>query len=984
MISKVLNRLGKINPWHFLWISILISIILGLIFNTIQSYLWWGFLSGDLLLIGVIDGFFVPLLVAPVIIYFVRRNAELEKLTKDLQITILKVKESEGKKLRESQALYRSIVEDQSEFINRFLPDFTVLFVNEAACRYFNMSRDEFVGRNFLYLLPPEDQIRLKELLFSLTPENPSAEIEHRVIAPDGSICWQKWTNRALFDGNGNLVQFQAVGRDITRIKQTEVALRESEEMYRILFENATIGIGNAELDGTLIAYNAAILAPGGYTREDIAKIKNMSELYFDIAERDKIIDIARRQGFLDQYPVKFRRKNGTPYDSLLSLRFVKYKGRTCTQAMVEDVTEKRKAEEALQKSEKRYRELFEDSPISIMEMNMSGIKKYLDSLRARGITDFRKFFGNNIEAVRECMALIKVLDMNRATLDLFNAETGQELTENFNKIFDPDSFNFLKDDLVALAEGRRLHEHESVGRTLKGEKIYVFLKWQLVPGFEETLSRLIVSLIDMTRSKELENSLKESEARLRKLSDNLPYGLVYQIDSGEDGHQRRFSYISAGVEQLHGITVTEAMKDAMTIYGQIIEEDRQRLAEEEAFALANMLPFKIEARVQLPSGEIRWRFFSSAPRRFTDNHLLWDGVEIDITERKQLEHSLRESEDRFRIALSNSPIVIFNQDKNLRYTWVYNPRGFSADDVIGKTDSDFYDIESVDHLIEIKRRVLESGTAIKKEVRLKRGNETFYYDCMFEPLYDSDGNIKGINGVAIDVTKRKEDEELIRSYQHQLGRLISQLTTVEERSKRNIAVDLHDNIGQTLACANMMLGELHKSSAGDISKTIDEVRRLIEEIIRYTRSLTFELGNPLLYEIGLEVALERLGKDFQNKHGLKFSFEDDKQPKPLKDNISILLFQSVRELTTNVVKHARAQSLTISLARKDNMIEISVKDDGTGFVAADIKEEFITKSGFGIFSIRERMKHIGGSISISSEPGARTKVTLTAPLNTG
>jgi|GEM_PF-6010255 len=983
MIKRLLNKLKTINPWHFLWISVLISIILGLILNTIQSYLWWGFLSVDLLLIGVIDGLFVPLLVAPVVIYFVRRNAELEKLTKELQIEILKVKQSEGNTVRQSEALYRSIVEDQTEFINRFLPDFTVIFLNGAACRYFNISLDEFIGRNFLYLLPPEDQIRLKELLFSLTPENPSADIEHQIIAPDGSICWQQWTNRALFDSNRNLVQFQAVGRDITRIKQAEAALRDSEEMYRILFEHAPIGIGNAELDGTLIAYNDAILAPGGYTREDIANIKNMSELYFDVAEREKIINIARRQGFLDQYPVKFRRKNGTPYDSLLSLRFIRYKDRIFTQAMVEDVTEKSKAEEALQKSEQRYRELFEDSPISIMEMDMNGIKKYLDSLRAQGVTDFRKFFGNNMVAVRECMALIKIRDMNRATLDLFKAETTHELTENFNNIFDPESYNFLQQDMVALAEGRSWHEHESVGRTLKGDKIHVSMKWHLVSGFEEVLSRVIVSLIDITKSKELENSLRENEERLRKLSDSVPGGLVYQIDSGKDGRQRRFSYMSAGVEQLHGITVTEAQNDAMSVYGQIIEKDRHRVAEEEAFALAHMAPFKTEARVQLPSGEIRWRFFSSAPRRLPDNHLVWDGIEIDITDRKELEYSLRESENRFRMALLNSPIVIFNQDMNLRYTWIYNPHGYLMDDVIGKSDADFYDIESSDQLIEIKRCVIESAVPVRKEVRLRRGSRIFYYDSIFEPLYDYDGNMTGISGVAIDVTKRKEDEDLIKSYQDQLSRLISQLSTVEQREKRNIAVDLHDNIGQTLACANMMLGQLHKSAAGGTRERMDEIRRLIEQTIRYTRSLTFELGNPLLYEIGIEVALERLGRDFQRKHGLKFSFQDDRQPKPLQNDARILLFQSIRELLTNVAKHADARSVTISLARKDNMIEAAVQDDGTGFNDSAIRDKLFVDSGFGIFSIRERMKHIGGAINISSEPGAGTRVTLTAPLKT-
>jgi PAS domain S-box-containing protein len=134
------------------------------------------------------------------------------------------------------------------------------------------------------------------------------------------------------------------------------------------------------------------------------------------------------------------------------------------------------------------------------------------------------------------------------------------------------------------------------------------------------------------------EEALRDEETRLRILSDSLPMGLVYQIDSGEDGQQRRFSYISAGVEQLHGLTVNEVLDNASKIYGQVFEEDIRLVAEREALALANMTPFSAEVRLRLPSGEIRWRLFTSAPRRLANNHLVWDGVEIDITEQKRIE----------------------------------------------------------------------------------------------------------------------------------------------------------------------------------------------------------------------------------------------------------------------------------------------------------------------------------------------------------
>jgi PAS domain S-box-containing protein len=149
--------------------------------------------------------------------------------------------------------------------------------------------------------------------------------------------------------------------------------------------------------------------------------------------------------------------------------------------------------------------------------------------------------------------------------------------------------------------------------------------------------------------------ALQESEAQLRTLSDNLPGGIVYQVDFGEDGRQRRFRYISAGVEQLHGIKVVEALSDATTIYGQVVEEDRHLLAEREAFALANMTPFSSEVRIRSLSGEIRWVLLASSPRLLSDNHLVWDGIEIDITSRKLAEEDLKHALEELHKSLGGT-----------------------------------------------------------------------------------------------------------------------------------------------------------------------------------------------------------------------------------------------------------------------------------------------------------------------------------------
>lgn len=143
------------------------------------------------------------------------------------------------KRLREAEARYRGVVEDQTELICRFKPDWTLTFVNEAYCRYFGKSRGEFMGRSFMSLIPSELREEVAECLGSLSPKRPFGTIEHQVTATSG-LRWQQWTNRAIFDSAGGLAEFQAVGRDITERKEAEL---ERERMVEALKEK------NADLE---------------------------------------------------------------------------------------------------------------------------------------------------------------------------------------------------------------------------------------------------------------------------------------------------------------------------------------------------------------------------------------------------------------------------------------------------------------------------------------------------------------------------------------------------------------------------------------------------------------------------------------------------------------------------------------------------------------------------------------------------------------
>lgn len=144
------------------------------------------------------------------------------------------LRESE-EKLRRSRERFRAVVDTQLELICRFLPDGTLTFVNDAYCRYFQRSRTALVGTNLLDLLAPAHRDSTKAHFSSFTPETPVQVIEHQVLLADGRLCWHQWSDHAFFDSNQQVIEFQAVGRDITESKRTEAALRQSEAMNRIL-----------------------------------------------------------------------------------------------------------------------------------------------------------------------------------------------------------------------------------------------------------------------------------------------------------------------------------------------------------------------------------------------------------------------------------------------------------------------------------------------------------------------------------------------------------------------------------------------------------------------------------------------------------------------------------------------------------------------------------------------------------------------------
>ena len=209
------------------------------------------------------------------ILLFAKEDLEKQvaEQTRELDVAnmLLKIELEEHHKTEEalvnSEQLYRAIVEDQTEIICRFRPDGTISFVNEAFCRYFAKTRDEVLGTRYLPSIPKEDRRKLWTAYGSLTPAPPVFHLEFRIEMPDGAVRWLHWTNRAIYDESGTLVEHQGVGRDITERKRSEQQIRESRNTLRSVFDGISDPLIMVREDMTVIMLNRAALGFFGATQ---------------------------------------------------------------------------------------------------------------------------------------------------------------------------------------------------------------------------------------------------------------------------------------------------------------------------------------------------------------------------------------------------------------------------------------------------------------------------------------------------------------------------------------------------------------------------------------------------------------------------------------------------------------------------------------------------------------------------------------------
>ncbi len=359
-----------------------------------------------------------------------------------------------------------------------------------------------------------------------------------------------------------------------------------------------------------------------------------------------------------------------------------------------------------------------------------------------------------------------------------------------------------------------------------------------------------------------------------------------------------------------------------------------------------------------------------------------------DIVERERTERALRTAERNLRSIFENAAEGIYQSTLSGRFVTV-NPAlarmaGYDSPaamvDAIADIRKDFY--------VEPGTRArFEESLASEAEVRgfeslvKRKDGELIWVLENARAIRDEKGRVDHYEGIVQDVSDRRRLAEKLDRTRQKLRGLAAEITRVEERERRTIATQLHDQLGAVLSMAKVKLASLRQGAEGTpIAPALEEVHVLVGNAVQETRSLTWELSPPILYQLGLPAALEWLGENVEQRHGIAFRLTKEGEARELGEERRFLVFSAVRELLLNVVKHADASGVSLRLRWLVEGLEATLLDDGKGFDVPGAAALPDATRSFGLFSIQERFDDLGGSVSIRSTPGEGTSVTLVLP----
>jgi len=459
----------------------------------------------------------------------------------------------------------------------------------------------------------------------------------------------------------------------------------------------------------------------------------------------------------------------------------------------------------------------------------------------------------------------------------------------------------------------------------------------------------------DITERKRAEETLRESEEKYRDLFENAGEGII-TLDT--DG---RITGANKLVEE-YGFNGAELL--GKRLFDFVPEYEKARSVSDFQSLVAGSR-VRGQMDVITPKGIIAVEY-RDTPIVRAGEVIGVQAILTDITEHKKAEDVISKlakfpDEDPYPVLrISGHGTVVYANKASLPLLKVWRCR-------VGQSLPESWHVPALD--------ALSSGQSQQIEVECN--------DRMFSLTFAPIADTNYVNVYGLDITEHKKAEDRLLEYQGKLKAMASERLMAGERERRHLAVALHDEVCQKLVLTKLALeSSLNLVSDANVLASLRIACEGIGETIEQADSLTFELSNPVLRQLGLVIALEKyLTEKIRQKYGIEYELEGDEQLNTLPDEIKNCLFRVTRELLTNVVKHAQAHKIKVSVRKSQSQIYVRVQDDGVGFKESQAGSTVSKTARFGLFSIREQLEYLGGHLEIESEPGRGTTATVVVPL---
>jgi PAS domain S-box-containing protein len=787
-------------------------------------------------------------------------------------------------------------------------------------------------------------------------------------------------------------------------LRRAQAELEESRNRYFELYDLAPVGYFTLERNGLVLESNLTVASLLGTQRGDL-KGKLFSRFVLDEDQKiffshlRRLLEMGKRETcelrlVTGEDTIIYVRMDSSPVSNgigdVIQIRVV-----------LTNITRQKQAEQALRESEKRFRLISETSDDIIFQLDPRGIILYYSP-------SIEKALGYTLA------------DLKGNPLDRYLA---------------PSDFPEARESLQRLLFGEKIQVFEL--NVLSKSGTSVPFEVAVSPYLEKKAVKFIFGIArDITDRKLIEEALKRREEHLRIAVEGGSLGTwEHDLITGET-IWNHILYDFLGRDPSRPIT-------GETFFGYIHKEDLPRLRERLKKAYHSKTDFMDEFRVIREDGQERW--LASFGRTYRDNSgqpILMAGVNLDINERKRAEQKLRESEERasrqlseLEIIYDSAPVGLCVFDREFRYTRI-NDRlaemnGIPAREHLGHTPYEVVpDLASDGE--HIFRQILDTGEPIWdvefNGVTPAQPDLVRFWNEHWLPMKDAAGRVIGVNVVAEEVTERKRiEEELRRSkdemelrvqertaelsqaneglrkevekrkrYEEALrgatnrilaeskrrrflsGRLVEAL----ERDRRDVAMYLHDQIGQMLATLRMDLERARKKTGGTLKEKSSEAEDKVVNIINYVKEVSRKLRPDILDTLGLIPAVRSLIENFRDDTSLPIHFYCKEPSQKIDPDTSLALYRITQEALNNVNKHAQATEVFVNLFPKNNALQLTVEDDGIGFNYDEMMQGHPSEGPLGIMIMKERAVLAGGELSVESEIGKGTHVVAEIPID--